>query len=427
MFLTYLFWLHSHEEYGYLKTRNIVSKAEEKTIQKIVVLGGGIGGINVLRDLKHLSNISATLIDPNPFHVCKPSLHEVAAGTLTSKDNRFAFKALATEFGFNFIQAKALSIDTISRKIQLSSDTEIAYDWLIVACGAVPNDFKTEGADQHCYFLNNIADADVIYSKVRLGVTSAFQEKKSFNVAIIGAGPTGVQLTAALYETFTKKETISPHSISLQIIEGQNRLLPSFHKDISEGAARRLKELNIQLNLNAKVEAIRENGVALANGTFLPADMVIWTAGVKPNITLKKLFPDLEFGRNGGLVVTNTLQTTKDPHILAIGDCAFILKSPLPPTAQAARKEGIYLQKIALPALISGKTPKPFIYNNQGSIVVLGKYAGWGELPSGKSFGGKGLGNRWAQLLHSILSARQQYELGGLTSVLKKFLKKKFL
>ncbi|QCE33563.1 NAD(P)/FAD-dependent oxidoreductase [Acetobacteraceae bacterium] len=394
----------------------------DKTTKKIVVLGGGIGGMNVLRKLKDLKNISATLIDPHLFHICKPALHEVAAGSLAPKDNGFPFTELARKFNFNFIQAKSQSIDTNTRTIQLSTGDVIDYDWLVIACGAVPNVFHIEGVEEHAYFLNNTADADDIYKKVQIGVRAASQQKRSFKVAVIGGGPTGVQLTAELYKTFAKRH--SP-SIDVSIVEGAPKLLPSFAENIGLNAAKRLAQLPVNVCLNAQVSKATPEGIFLKDETFIPADMVIWTAGVKANTSLKVLLPDFEFARNGALVVRNTLQTTKDPRILAVGDCAFIADKPLPPTAQVARKEGIYVQQTALPALLEGKTPESFVYQDQGSIVVLAQYAGWAELPSGKTYGGKGLGNCFAHFLHNCLFIRQQYELGGLSFVVKKFLKKK--
>lgn len=191
---------------------------------------------------------------------------------------------------------------------------------------------------------------------------------------------------------------------------------------MSAGVKEQLRKIGVDVITGGMVSAIKDNGIELKDGRFIPASLRIWAAGVKAS-QATSLFEGLEMNRGGQLVVTPTLQTTRDANIFAIGDCAFIAEHPIPPTAQAARQEGIYVGKVAIPAVLTGRSPAPFVYHDRGSVVTLAHYNAWGMMPKreggNRAFGGHGVGAYIAEVLHEGLYRRHQLGLAGFPTALK--------
>jgi NADH dehydrogenase len=175
----------------------------------------------------------------------------------------------------------------------------------------------------------------------------------------------------------------------ITLIEGADRILPALPERISKATEKLLTDLGVHVKAKAKVTEVRKDGVALADGGFIPAELVVWAAGVKGPDFLRNL-DGLEVTRNNQLVVTPTLQTTRDPNIFAMGDCASCPRegtnTTVPPRAQAAHQEASHLLK-QLRNRLEGKPLKPFVYRDFGSLVSLGKYSTVGNL-MGKLVGG---------------------------------------
>ena len=187
---------------------------------------------------------------------------------------------------------------------------------------------------------------------------------------------------------------------------------PSSSPRAHRAAASRLESVGFSLRTGAMFVGADELGFNLKSGEQVPATLRVWAAGVRAS-DATGLFDGLERGRAGQLGVTQTLQTTEDAKIFAIGDCARIDAAPVAPTAQAARQQGQYVGRV-LPQIVAGQTPAPFVYNDRGAVVALGDYNGWGMLDANRSFGGGLVSGLFARLIHEGLYRQHQAGIVGL-------------
>ncbi|PHI97487.1 NADH dehydrogenase [Parasaccharibacter apium] len=399
------------------------------TKKRIVILGGGVGGLEAATQLSHNPRVAVTLIDKNKVHFWKPVLHEFASGTISPKGNLFAFNELAKRFGFTFIQGTMETIDRTNRTLTLEDGQTLPYDTLVVALGSCANDFGTPGAKENCLFLNSLADATTIHDRFRSLIERAQLTNEPVHMGIVGGGATGVQLAAELCQAIDNTPGLGPDArrklLKPTLIEASERLLAAFPEKVSAEAKTELEKLGFQVIVSGMVSEVGCGYIALKDGRRIQSDFPIWAAGVKA-CAATSLLKDLELSRSGQIMVTATLQTTKDPAIFAIGDCARMEVNPVAPTAQAARQEGRYVGRVAIPRQIAGKAPVPFVYTDRGSVVSLGHYNAWGMWPSKKGFGGHGLGAQLARFIHEGLFRQHQMGLSGLFRTLCVALKERF-
>ncbi|MXV43975.1 FAD-dependent oxidoreductase [Saccharibacter sp. 17.LH.SD] len=397
--------------------------------KRVVILGGGIGGLEVATSLRHKRNVSVTLVDQNPVHIWKPALHEFAAGTIEHSGNLFSFIELSKRFGFDFIQSTPEAVERDKRQVRLANGQSIPYDYLIAALGARANDFGTRGAEEYCLFLNTLHDADTLHARFRDGLLNAKKTGKPLQFSIVGGGATGIQLAAELCQAVDSTPGLgveARHSLLRPtLIEAMDRLIPAFPTSVSEEAKAELEKLGFDVITNDVVTQVDGDAIHLKSGRIIPSTLSIWAAGVKAS-QATSLFEGLELGRSGQLMVTPMLRATKDPSIFAIGDCARMEKDPVAPTAQAARQQGRYLGRIALPYLLTGRTPPSFSYQDRGAVVALGNYNAWGMWPSKKGFGGHGVGAYFARFIHEGLFRQHQYGLVGICKTLRVTLNEHF-
>jgi NADH:ubiquinone reductase (H+-translocating) len=200
------------------------------------------------------------------------------------------------------------------------------------------------------------------------------------HVAVIGAGATGTELAAELHHTIRQLvayglDRIAESDIRIILIEAADRILPALSPRISAASAQLLAKLGVEIRTGAKVSEVRSDGVVLADGSVIPSELVVWSAGVKAPDVLRDI-GGLETNRINQLVVLPTLQTTRDPDIFAMGDCAACPRpgfdAPVPPRAQAAHQQASHLFK-QLAGRLAGKAPAPYVYRDFGSLVSLGR------------------------------------------------------
>lgn len=393
---------------------------------RVLILGGGVGGMDAAVVFHHDPNVEVTVLDRNAVHVWKPGLHELASGTMPQQGNLYPFVQLAERFGFTFVQSEPVSIDRTARLVCTESGVELPYDKLIVALGACANDFGTPGAQEYCLFLDNVDEARTLNERFRSGLEKARETGHPLEAAIIGGGATGVQLAADLCQAIDRAPGFGPDArrrlFKLTLIEAAPRVLSPFPESVSEGAKKQLQKIGVDVITGGMVSAVKDDGISLKDGRFIPASLRVWAAGVRA-AKATSLFEGLEMNRSGQLVVTPILQTTRDPNVFAIGDCSFIAAHPIPPTAQAARQEGIYVAKDAIPAVLAGREPAPFAFHNRGAVVTLGHYNAWGMMPKRDggnwAYGGHGIGTMVAEVLHESLYRRHQLGLAGFLKAAK--------
>lgn len=375
---------------------------------QIVIVGGGAGGVELAcqlsKRLKDSEEAAVTLVDGALTHLWKPLLHEVAAGTLDSHGDAVDFLALARQKGFRFRLGAMEDLDRDNREIQLapiSSDEgrevvprrRFRYDTLVLAVGSTTNDLGVEGVLEHSQFLDHRDQADrfqetLFQEFLHVQTQQGDPQEGQLDVVIVGGGATGVELAAELNFAVEQAaayglDRINPKEhMRIHLIEAADRLLPALPERVSAETEKYLRDLGIEIHTGDLVTRVTEEGVETRSGKCLRAGMKVWTAGIKAPDFLADL-DGLETNRINQVVVGQTLQTTRDSNIFALGDCAECLwperDTTIPPRAQAAHQQATLLEKSLLRRL-EGKSLPKFVYKDYGSLINLSQYNTVGRL-----------------------------------------------
>ncbi len=420
-------------------------------LHHIVIVGGGAGGLVLatrLGDrLGRRGKARVTLIDSMLTHVWKPLLHEVAVGTMGSHNDDVIYLGHAKAHHFHFQQGRMEGLDRGRRRVHLAAveDGEgevsipprhVAYDTLVVAVGSTSNDFGIPGVAEHCLYLDSHQQAERLQQRL-LNICLSAQARrelaaeagsdapaapevgKPLSVAIVGAGATGVELAAELHKALRHLVNYGLHRIDLAqdveifLVEAAPVVLPSLPERLSEATERELKRLGIRIHTGESVVRVEAGGIATRSGHFLPAEIKVWSAGVKAPAFLKDL-DGLETNRLNQLVVDETLRTTRDADVFAIGDCAagpLQGDRPVPPRAQAAYQQAMVLAR-TLALRLEGRPGRRFVYRDYGSLISL-SYSSVGNL-MGNLLGSVMLEGMIARLAYLTLYKKHQLALHGM-------------
>jgi NADH dehydrogenase len=414
-------------------------------LHQIVVVGGGAGGLELVTrlgdKLGRRGKAAVTLIEKKRTHLWKPLLHEVAAGSMDIGMHELDYLAQAHWHGFRYRVGEMSGLDRSRRLVHVApfrdeegllvtEQQSVAYDTLVLAVGSLSNDFGTPGAKEHAILLESQAEAERFHRRlvnacIRAHTQAEPLRPEQLQVAIIGAGATGTELAAELHRTMRQLvafglDRIDPDKhIKIHLIEGGQRILPALPERLSSAAQRLLEGLQVKIHTSAMVSQVLPNGVRLASGQFIAAELVVWAAGVKAPDVLKDL-AGLESNRLNQLVVLPTLATTRDPNIFALGDCAACPwpghQQPVPPRAQAAHQQATHMLK-QMQRRLAGKPLLAWRYRDFGSLVALGHYSTVGNLMGrliGRSLFIEGY---IARLMYRSLYKMHQLALHGVTKV----------
>ena len=386
-----------------------------KAIHKIVIVGGGAGGLELAtklgKTLGRKNKALVTLVDKNRTHIWKPKLHEIASGSMDFGDHEVDYMAHAHWNHFTFRIGELNGLNRENKTIDLApyvdSDgtavtpvQQIVYDTLVICIGSLSNDFGTQGVKEYALRLENQQDAKQFHSKMVYACIRAHNQleainKRQLHVAIIGAGATGVELAAELHRTtrevvaFGLDRIDADKDIKVSLIEAADRILPALPPKLSKATEQLIQSLGVQVITNAKVTEVLPTGLRLADGRILESELVVWAAGVKAPDLLKDI-GGLETNRINQIVVHDTLQTTRDKDIFALGDCAACpypdghggTSGLVPPRAQAAHQQASHLYQQIM-RRFANKPLKPYHYKDFGSLVSLGKFSTVGNMMGG--------------------------------------------
>ncbi len=375
---------------------------------KIIVVGGGAAGLELAtrlgRKLGKRGRAEVTLIDATRTHVWKPLLHQVAAGTFDPAQHALEYLAHAHWNHYRFRLGAMTGLDRVERKVilaplyndkgeELIPSRSFDYDYLVFAVGSVSNDFGIPGVSQHCLMLDTKSQANafqqqLLESLIRANTQSAPLREGQLDVAIVGAGATGVELAAQLHQVTRQIsqygfETIEPdRHIRLHILDAGPRILPALPEKLSAQVQQELERLGIQVHVSEKVTQVTDDAVHTESGLVIPAAIKVWAAGIKGPDFLAQL--GLEVNRINQLKVGGDLVLEDDDRIYAIGDCAACVMNErgdlVPPRAQAAHQQASFVAK-ALGKRIKGQRfDKHYVYRDYGSLVTLGRYSTVGSL-----------------------------------------------
>jgi NADH dehydrogenase len=432
-------------------TKRAASTQADTNAPRIVVVGGGAGGLQLVtrlaRTLGKKGAASITLVDEALSHVWKPSLHEYAAGTKGS-DAEVSFLEHANRNGYNFRLGRFAGVDSAAQTVKLAPildaersiiapAREIPYDYLVIAIGSRSNDFGCKGVAENCWFLDTPAQSRRLQSEL-LGLclrleTGVFGDDKSdLNVCIVGGGATGVELAAELREATEQlglhgiDKLRSPHSFNITLIEAGPRLLAALPEEIAEKVSRKLSGIDVSVRVSARVREVSKSEVLLEDGTVFPSEMTIWAAGIKAPDALRNL-DSVEHGSLGRLKVDQTLLLSGRTNIFAFGDCAEChwpeMDMALPPRAQVAAQQASFLAS-QLRRIVENRQLEEFKYVDRGSLVSIANSSAVGAF-MGKAFGTFTVEGWFARMSYRYLhfaheSAVQGLFRAGLRMVLSK-------
>ena len=420
--------------------------SEQKTNpHKIVIVGGGAGGLELATQLgrklgKHRKAL-VTLVDRSRTHLWKPLLHQVAAGSMDLNDHELDYLYQARWHHFQFRLGRMDGLDRAAKQIHLAptldeagrevlSAYSIPYDTLVIAVGSTTNDFGTPGAAEHAISLDNPQQAALFHSQLlnaclRANAQQGQFESGQLHIAIIGAGATGVELAAELHNTIREflsfgLDRINPEKdIKITIVEAAPKILPALSDRLSTAVSGLLQKLNVEVLTGERVTEVSPSGVKTATGREIPAELVVWAAGIKAPDFLKDI-GGLETNRINQLVVSQNLQTTRDGNIFAFGDCASCpwpeKKNSVPPRAQSAHQQASHLYRM-LPRRLRGEAPRPFEYRDFGSLISLGKFSTVGSLMGGITRGSVMIEGFFAKIMYLSLYKMHEFALHGFTKV----------
>jgi NADH dehydrogenase len=416
---------------------------------RIVIVGGGAGGLELatrLGDtLGRRRKAEVTLIEKTRTHVWKPKLHEIAAGSMDMSAHEVGYLAQSHWHHFRYRVGEMIGLDRERREVlvapylddegQLVTPQRVfGYDTLVMAVGSQSNDFGTPGVREHALRLESAADALRFHSRmvnacIRAHAQTTPLRAEQLHVAIIGAGATGVELAAELHRTTREVvayglDRVDPDKdIRVMVIEAAPRVLPALPERLSEATADLLREQGVVVHTNAKVAQVRPDGVLLADGRLLPAELVVWAAGVKAPDFLKDI-AGLETNRINQLVVGATLESSRDASIFAIGDCAACPWTEarhgkdglVPPRAQAAHQQATHMVR-QITRRMGGRPLTAYRYRDFGSLVSLGEFSTVGNMMGGLIGGSLMVEGLFAKLMYVSLYKMHELALHGATKV----------
>lgn len=415
------------------------------TAHRIVVVGGGAGGLELVTRLgnslgrKGLADV--TLIDSSRTHLWKPLLHRVAAGSMDLNDHELDYLAQARWHHFKFRLGRMEGLDRAGKRVLLAQTLDesgaqliparaVPYDTLVLAVGSRTNDFGTPGAAKFALSLDASQQAARFHTQLLNACLRANSQTEplhpgQLHIAIIGAGATGVELAAELHNTVRELvafglDRINPEQdIKVTLIEAAPRILPVLPERLSDATQQLLQKINVDVLTGERVTEVTGDGVHTQSGRFVPAELVVWAAGIKAPAFLANL-DGLESNRINQLLVQQSLQTTRDPNVFAIGDCASCPwpghEGAVPPRAQAAHQQATHLAKW-LRSHIQGKPVMDWNYRDFGSLVSLGKYSTVGSLMGALTGGSLMIEGYFARLMYVSLYKMHEYALHGFAKV----------
>ena len=397
---------------------------------QIVVVGGGAGGLELVRRLgakygrkRH----DIILIDRNLTHIWKPLLHEVAAGSLDANLDEVGYGGHAVRWGYRFFNGSLERIDRAARTVttaplndeagvEIIGRHSIRYDYLVLAMGGISNDFGVEGVREHAMFLEDRAQADKFRQKLLNAclrtnfANEQGDESARVRIAIVGGGATGVELAAELYNAAKGLrhyglEVFDESKLEVSLIEAGPRILPALDEPLADKAKAELETLGVRVLDRTQVVRVTDRCVHTGDGEAIAADLIVWAAGVKAADDVA-VMSDLELNRLNQIVVRPTLQSTSDDRIYAIGDCASCLlpgrDRPIPPRAQSAHQMASHVFANLVRAQLN-EPQRPFVYADHGSLVSLSRFSTVGAL-MGNLVGGRMFVEGWlARLAYQSL------------------------
>ena len=365
---------------------------------RVVVIGGGFGGLNAASALAH-APVDVVLIDRNNHHLFQPLLYQVATAALASTDIASPIRSiLAGKRNVEVLLGEVVAIDVAARIVSVRDVGPVAYDQLVLASGATPSWFGQEDWAHHSTTLKTVVDAE----RVRFRLLGAFERAERLSDAeevrrlltfvVVGGGASGVELAASIRVLVrdilpADFRRIRPDHVRVVLFESGPVLLAGFPERLAAYARTRLERLGVEVHAGVEVEAIDAAGVVAA-GERTFSSSVFWCAGVAA--TPAAAWIGAATGRHGTVQVAADWSVPGPAEIFAIGDVASLGGAdgrPLPGVAPVAKQQGRYVAGVIAARARGAAAPKPFRYRDQGSLAIIGRSSAVASLPHLKMTG----------------------------------------
>ena len=378
---------------------------------RVVIIGGGFGGLYAARRLGRDERIDLTLVDRRNHHVFQPLLYQVATGALSPGEIAQPLRSIVRKSrNTSVLLGEATNIDVERREVQLSDGGPIPYDTLVVATGARHSYFGHDEWARFAQGLKSIDDALEVRRRILIAFEAAEREhvaerrREWMTFLVVGGGPTGVELAGALGEIANDTlrrdfRSINPPDARIVLVEALDRVLPGYPKGRSASARRQLEKLGVTVRTGTRVTDITEHEVVVepaAGGAAerIPSRTVLWAAGVQTSSFSRKVAAaaGAETDKAGRVKVGPDLTLPGHPEIFVIGDAAiqpWKRDRPVPGVAQGGIQGGKYVGGAIL-ARLDGKEVKPFRFSNRGDVAVIGRLSGVTNIPWLGPFGQAG-------------------------------------
>ncbi|HME70633.1 MAG TPA: NAD(P)/FAD-dependent oxidoreductase [Myxococcota bacterium] len=354
---------------------------------RVVIVGGGFGGIATARALRDLP-VDILVIDRQNHHVFQPLLYQVATASLAAADIAAPIRRILHKQTRTMVaMAEVTGIDVEGRRVLTSSSTRgelaVPYDYLVVATGVEQSYFGHPEFVAFAPGLKSVVDAEAVRAKLLRAYERAeieedpSQHRDLLTFVLVGAGPTGVELAGAIAEMARATvrsdfRRVDPRMTRILLLDAGPRILAGFDERLAQKAHARLKQMGVEIRTKALVEQIDEKGVVVG-GERITSQNVLWTAGVKASPAGSWLRADTD--RVGRVRVGSDLTVQGRPEVFVIGDTAILEENgkPLPGVAQVAIQQGSYVARAIAAHVVGGKAPEAFHYSDRGNMAVIGR------------------------------------------------------
>jgi len=343
---------------------------------KVVILGGGFGGLAAARALYKTAEV--TVVDRHNYQTFLPLLYQVSTAGLAADHVAYPIRGALRKTSVKFRMGSPLSIDHKNKEVKLDSSEVLQFDHLIVALGSTTADFGIPGVNEFTLGMKSVHEALTIRAEImrRFEDLCRFEDETRLAITVIGGGPTGVEMAGAIAELIRgplkSDQKQAAAQIDITIIEAGERLLPTFSPTLSKRTKKDLEKLGVKVLVGSPVAGVEHRKITLKDKQVLPSEITIWAAGVKGSDAMTQLSLPVSGNR---VVVEPTMQVKNYPNIWALGDIAGALGkdgSPLPMVAPVAIQQGKFIAK-QIARLSSSKELKEFKYLDKGSMATIGR------------------------------------------------------
>ena len=376
----------------------------------VVIVGAGFAGLSAVAGLRK-AGLRVTVIDKNLYSTFQPLLYQVATGGLNPGDVAYPVGGFTAKRHARYIRGELAEIDAGARLVRLEGGREVGYDYLILATGMSANYFGIPGAEENTFGLYTRADSIVLRDHIMNGfewLSADPDGRREFSVTMVGGGATGVELAGTLGElrndvlraTFPD---VDPERLHIRLVEMAPELLMPFSPKLRAYTRRQLEDRGVDIRLNSRIREVTPGQLILDDGTSLPSDLTVWTAGVAAHASVAAW--GLPQGKGGRLLTGPDLRVKGSDRIFAAGDMAMQEDEPAPQLAQPALQEGKHAAAQII-RLLHGQPTEPFRYHDKGTMATIGRRSAVVQLPRGARFTGTIAWLAWLAL-HLV------YLLGG--------------